>query len=250
MIVNWTTKKVNNGISVGVLLLFLLLWGGYLWIHIDNYSYQFLKVVDIGGFLFLSLGVPCIPLAILALSIVAWKKNMNVLKIVLLVLFVPSIFFASLMSAIELLVHPTVCSYTANIQNFGKFDEDVSNMLELNPVVAFPDALPENVDNTQYCYYYQSSSSDVIYIGVTWSVEDDYTFELWKQAYATNVRDGKPYNSGCLQKGKLFCNAVLLNDQTNQIGFVITSQEELLPNSFDDLVKEPRTILEHIRGTV
>lgn len=239
MNVNWTMKKTNNIFHIILLGIYLLIWVAYLRFRMDIHPYRFLTVIDIQGFLILSIGVPCLPLVIWVLTVITVRKSREGFATILLALYIPAILAAFFLGAAELLCWPSTCSYTTNIDDLATILE----VVDFSSVTVFPGTVPENAEDVQFCYCYQSTSSDTIYIGLTWKTEDEQEFEELIQPYVTQPYDGTTYNSGCLQKGNYYCNAVLFDNQINQIGFIISNREELLPNKVDEIVKAPEDIL-------
>ena len=240
---SWTMKNTKKTIIAILLCICFTFWVVYLIARIDIYNYRFLTVSRRGLFLIFAIIVPCIPLAIWISTIVALKKSKKHLTIILLILYFLSLLLAFFLAPIELLAFPTTCSYTSDIDNFGIFDTSLALDLDLNPVTAFPKEIPKAAKNLQYCYFYQSSSSDIVYIAITWKLEDNTTYEKIIEQYVPELYDSSSYNSGCLQENSYFCNAVLTDNKTNTIGFVITSQEALLPKEINGMIKSPSFIL-------
>lgn len=239
----WTTKKTKNIVCAILLSIYFVLLVVYLWSRIEIHHYRFLTVLDLKSFFILTVAVPCIPLAMWVLSIVTLRKCNERLTALLLILYIPVLLCAFFLAQIELLALPATCSYTSNVNDFGNLDATIARDLQLAPVVAFPEELPKEAEQTRYCYFYQSSSSDIVYIAVTWQVEDNQKFKALVQQYVTELCDGTTYNSGCLQEDSYYCNAVLMDNQTNKIGFVVTNREALLPSKVNDIIKTPADIL-------
>ena len=237
-------KKPHNRFCIILLGVYFVIWGIFLWSRVEIYSYRFLTVLNSQGFLLLAIVVPCLPLVICVLAVVAIRKGREILVTILLALYLPVMIGAFFLSSIEISGWPTTCSYTADVDEFRNFDAAISEDLGINPVVAFPEEIPPQAEGIEYCYFYQSSSSDIVYIAVTWQIEDSQKFGELVQQYVMKPYDDRSYNSGCLQENEYYCNAVLLDNQTNQIGFVITNQEELLPNEVNNIIKNPATILD------
>ena len=234
------TKKIFLAILLSV---FLLLWGAYLLSRFEIHSYRYLTVLEPWPFSLLAIAVPCVPLILWILSVIALRKRKKLLAAILLILYLPALAFSFFLGSVELLGFRTTGSYTTDMEHFGIFDRPVAEALELNLAAAFPGLLPEEAEIFQYCYFYQSGSSDIIYIAVTWQVEDEGAFNAFAQQHEAKPDKDTAYATDGLQVRDYFCNTVLTDAQTNQIGFVVTNQEVLLPSQVTDIIKDPAAIL-------
>lgn len=242
-------KKSGRGLKMIlvsiVVVLYLIAWGFNILARWDVLGYKYLTITEPWSFLLNTVVIHMIPLVVLVLFAVSAYKGKKGRAITFGILFVPLIVLAFLWGTMELLASPTTCSYTNDVKNFGKYDEYVA--MQFSERTVFPDEVYEGAEDVQYCYYYRSASDELAYISVSWKISDEQMFQNYIQNYVETPLTEDTYNSGWLQKGEAYRSAVLVDDRTNQVAFVVAcchDIETLLPSSADDAIRSYKEIEE------
>lgn len=206
-------------------------WIGFAYTHVSNYFYLYPEITSLWEFTSWTLAnllLPTIPL-IIGIIFVFYRKYKNAK--ICSTLFFLFLLISVVRGTVEILYLPTVHSYTDDIENFGVFDGALENNLTLNPVPYFPEEIPDEVQNVQYCYYYEYASSETTYIAISWQYENrdaflDIISEFNKQL---------PTDRNCFYfTDAYYCNAVLWDEGNARIVYLISTEEEYLPTSLND----------------
>ena len=126
--------------------------------------------------IFVFVAVAILVLALLMAIIVMMfksKKAIRIVCIILLILFIPvSLYFSFMVSLGSMLFGPNGCSYTENIENYGKYDKE-------NYIPHFPDSITDDMTVVDFAYFYKYVDVDQtdIYLEVKFDskeVMDEY----------------------------------------------------------------------------
>ena len=152
------------------------IWILFLMSYIRNYCYLYPTIRDGSGFLSQTVLNIIIPLVILVGIAILLINRKYIPTIIFSALLVPILVFVFLRSSAEMLFSPTVVSYTTNPAFLGEYDKKPTEVLSLNPVFCFPVEIDENSQDVRYCYYYESTSSETLYIALSWRYDSNEKF--------------------------------------------------------------------------
>ena len=236
-------KRNVKIICVTILVCYAIVWCVGLSLCYQEYNYAYPTIQSGTRFLFRTLCVPAIPLCVLVLATFTIHNGRKKATAFLMILFVPVMAYTWIQSAGEILYAPSICSYTSDPDKFRQFDQRVEEDLRLNPVSVFPVEIPQNAQNIQYSYYHEYASAETTYIALSFQIADERIYDSFVLEYVQLPDEFQMYNSGnLLGKDRHFKNSVLADDRNNQIAFVISTCESLLPEEMEEVFKEPSGI--------
>lgn len=223
-------KKSLSVVKLSVLVVSVFAYLVFIWMYVSHYAYRYpffanTDTTAVGFVIRLIL-----PLVLLVLSGGFFLKKTGgyyvcivVFYVVLLTCFIGSIG--------EVLYRPVVCSHTKDVTDFGQYDNDVSQMLEMNEIGQFPKEIPEYAKMVEYSYYYQKASSQTLYIAVSWSCDekeykklvDDYSrysvTEQNEDEIIYRFPNQKESDKTCLP---WLVNNVIFQEQQRRVTFVLS----------------------------
>ena len=205
------------------------------------YCYRFPFVTNWKWLLTISI-THLFPVVLISAAVFFLIRNKQKFTVVCLIVFVPVIIHCFFAGASYGLYKHSIISYTTDPSHFGIYDARPDESLKLNPPEVFPDAIPGEAHNVQYCYYYQNASAETLYIAVAWETDMQFLEQMAEQMeqsmlvesngsqiiYRANYRIASNIT-------KITKNLVIIDYEKNQICYVVTNNEDLLPETINDV---------------
>lgn len=140
-----TILTVISGLSVAS----LIFWAAQYYLGALSHLYYSRDVI-VSAYLFI--GISLISLAVFTAIVIMMyrcKKVISLICTILLILFIPAALLGSFIDMLALgIAGPNGCSYTTDIENYGKYDDNMS-------VSYFPDSITEDMTVVDFSYYYK-----------------------------------------------------------------------------------------------
>lgn len=163
--------------------------GGYRYLYhsqaVEKQLYLFFTIVILILFLLVAL------IALMFKS----KKPIRIISTILLIFFTLFFFFSSVFATLFAeIIGPNGCSYTEDIENYGKYDGAISPDF-------FPVSITEDMAVVQFAYYYKYADCDQndLYLEVKFETEETMNvyLERVKNAFSENgfISYTNPYDS-------------------------------------------------------
>lgn len=231
-----------------ILLLCSIMGLGYLiFSYLQSYSYAFPRIRSIEEFFYktvLNISLPFLTLCVCFFYAKRRRKVLFALTYTLAVILLVCGFFRS---SSEILLTPTVCSYTTAPADFGTFDPKIQQ--NIPEFAFFPASVPEASSNVQYLYYFEEAGADTAYIALSFVYENDNDFNeiissLQHVSPSENPLGETVYDfTGSIADStavRPYLYSVIILDKTDKAAaFVATTSAELLPQCLAEVFDCP-----------
>lgn len=216
-------KKSGLVLFWAVLGVLAVAWLMIPWFYLQSYWYRHPMIPEAGLFCIAILRA-LLPLVLAGAAAIFMLRRKHIAALVLCaasVLVLPGILLRTLG---ETLFQPTIWSHTDDAEDFGDFDDVFLQHLTPNPVGCFPEEIPAEAENVQYCYYYVYAAAEYVYVAVRWEFPTEAAFNRY-------VSQLPPAAESALYENALFCDRESLS-----VGFVIAENDTWLPESPDSII--------------
>lgn len=241
-------SKNHSGLTSGILIFLVLLGWGLLTIsYFSSYSYMFPHVPEVSLFISKTLVNICIPLLLIGVCVTLVLKKRTAAFLVCYIVTIVCLGGCFMRSSAEVLFSPTVCSYTSDPSQFGKFDSNIG--LNMAHIKSFPEYIPESAKDPQYTYFFEKASADTVYIAVSWCYEEDEEIQDFFSSYQETdffvnqfgemVYYDPNWKNEALDVHPYLYSITLLDKRAKCVAFVVASSAEFLPQSLAEVFELP-----------
>lgn len=215
------SKKPIKAISVTSVICGFL-WLIFLIMYISNYSYKYLFLLKPRNLLARTIPNLLLPMGSFILSILFSLLDKQRCSKICCILFFVLLVFSSARSSSEILYAPAFCSATSNPDHFASYDDEVEEFLLLNPpFVGFPQEIPVDAENIQYRYFYCNSSTETIFVAISWDNRHD---QVNSDSVTEICGDLIELHTDSAAK-----TAVYYDEHNHRITYMLTNHEKYLP---------------------
>lgn len=227
------TAQISTTILLWLFIVMSAIISGFLiYGMLDFYWYKFPKINSLGG-LFVGIGSYVIPALLTGASVFALIKDNKKLAVICLIVFVPVTVNGFCVGLGSALFKPPISSYTSDPSDFGVYDLRPADRLRLNPPRFYPSSIPNDAENVKYCYYYQNDSAETLYCAIAWQTDEKELRKVEMQMAQDKIVWKGEKQCAIRLTGRFPMNAVYIDFENNQICYVVTSREELLPERIE-----------------
>lgn len=246
---NKKRSHLNNTVVIQVFLISLISlgWLFVVYSYVQGYYYAFPKILSIRDFLSNTVLNICVPVFLISVGVFFMCKRNKMLFAVFFILATAVLAVGFFRSAAEILYAPTICSYTSDPADYGKYDASTESRIE--KLTLFPTVIPVTAEDVQYLYYFEQASSDTVYIELSFSYQnDDEIEEILNNSHVVpcvinqfgeEVYDHRGNNVDDTNVHPSLYGSILVDRNNRSIAFVSASSFSLLPRSFSDLNSIP-----------
>ena len=204
--------------------------GEYAYRYPTIQNYRILCCYTIPNLLFLLL-----PLVAMLVGIIKEKRILALICGCVFLISVPFVWFSSVR---ELLTAPAICSHTEDPKNFGSYDKEMEELIDLNGQGYLPDAIPNKAENVHYYYYYEQAGADTLYVSVSWKYSEDALQKLQSQHPADSWEKFENGTSVVFLSEKTTSTdifqpclhaVIVCNEADNTVTHILTNRSDLLP---------------------
>lgn len=230
-----TNHQANPRYLLMVLYVFpaVIIWMYLAYGMLDLFDYNYFFVSNpvrftLYGFILL---ISFVLIILTVISFIHRKTKLVVLCVTLSLLFLYAQFH---FGAYSIVAGPPVCSYTTNSQHFGMYDESLHFYPEADDTILFPERIPENAKDVEYCYYFLQKSNDIAYIAVGWTVEHEKFSEVAAQLEAEK---GNYFRLMDERTRPYFRSDLVVDHSTERVYYIVTTSDALLQDCSKNVIK-------------